>query len=109
MKALTKGVRFCASTRIVKTRHVKFGFFPCQNYKSESGAHMPTHANFDMLRQKEKPSKKSKNGGAQGSVAILEECMQLRCVSQDSYPRKSVLRDTGKLGTKRTVKFSKGT
>ena len=31
------------------------------------------------------------------------------CVSQDSYPRKSILREQGKLGSKHTVKFSKGT
>ena len=31
------------------------------------------------------------------------------CVSQDSYPRKSILREPGKLGTKRVVKFSEGT
>ena len=31
------------------------------------------------------------------------------CVSQDSYPRKSILRETGRLGTQHAVKFSKGT
>ena len=31
------------------------------------------------------------------------------CVSQDSYPRKSILREQGKLRSKRTVKFSPGT
>ena len=30
------------------------------------------------------------------------------CVSQDSYPRKSLLREPGKLGSKHTLKFSKG-
>ena len=30
------------------------------------------------------------------------------CVSQDSCPRKSILREEGKLGSKRAVKFSKG-
>ena len=30
------------------------------------------------------------------------------CVSQDSYPRKSILREPGNLGSKHTVKFSKG-
>ena len=37
------------------------------------------------------------------------ESTQLNCVSQDSYPRKSFLREEGKLGSKRAVKFSKGT
>ena len=35
--------------------------------------------------------------------------MQLGCVSQDSYPRKIILRESGKLGWKHTVKFSRGT
>ena len=56
-----------------------------------------------------KPNKKSKKGGAKGSVALLEESRQLGCVSQDSHPRKSFLRESGKLGSKHTVKFSKGT
>ena len=50
-----------------------------------------------MLRQKE-PSKRSKKGGAKGSVAILEESIQLGCVSQDSFPRKFILRGTLKIG-----------
>ena len=31
------------------------------------------------------------------------------CISQDSYPRKSILREPGRLGSKHAVKFSKGT
>ena len=31
------------------------------------------------------------------------------CVSQESYPRKSILRGGGKLRSNHTVKFSKGT
>ena len=38
-----------------------------------------------------KPNKKSKKGGAKGSVAKVKESIQLGCVSQDSYPRKSIL------------------
>ena len=66
---------------------------------------MATSAIFDMLRQKESPAK----GGAKGSVAILKESTQLGCVSEDSYPRKSVLREQGKLGSKHTIIFSKST
>ena len=44
-----------------------------------------------------------------GSVASLKESVQSCCVSKDSYPRKSTLRKEGKLGSKHTVKFSKGT
>ena len=73
----------------------------CQNYKSETGCI------FRHVEDEEKPSKKSKKGGAKGSVVILNT--QLGCVSQDSYPRKSILRERGKLGTKHAVTFSKST
>ena len=56
-----------------------------------------------------KPNKKSKTGGAKGSVAIWKEFTQLGCVTQDSYPRKPILRELGRLGAKHAVNFSKGT
>ena len=52
---------------------------------------------------------KSKKGVAKGSDAMLKESILLGCVSRDSYPRKSFLREPGKLGSKHTVNFSKGT
>ena len=57
------------------------------------------------------PSKREKKGGAKGSVVILKESthLDLGCVSQDSYPGKSTLREEGKLGSKHTVSVSKGT
>ena len=42
-----------------------------------------------------------------GSVAILKESIQLGGVSQDSNPRKFILREPGRLTLKHTVKFSK--
>ena len=57
----------------------------------------------DMSRQKERSTKRSKKGNAKGSAAILKESIQLGCVSQDSYPRKSVQREQGKLGSKHAV------
>ena len=71
---------------------------------------MATNVISDMLRQKESPTRsRKKGGGAKGSVAILKESVQLGCVSQDSYPRKSIPRESGMLGSKHTVTFSKGT
>ena len=55
------------------------------------------------------PSKKSKKGGAEGSVALLKETIHLGCASHDAPQRKSVLRESGKLGSNHTVKFSKAT
>ena len=62
----------------------------CQNYKSEK-----------EVFSEGKPNKRSKKGGAKGSVAILMESAQLGCVSQDSYPRKSVPSEPGMLGSKK--------
>ena len=55
------------------------------------------------------PSKKSKKSGVKGSVALSKESIQVGCVSHHSYPRKSVLREEGKLGSNHAVKFSTGT
>ena len=57
----------------------------------------------------EKPSKKYKKSGAKGSLALLKEPFQLVCVSQDSYPRFSMLRKEGTLGSNHAVKLSKDT
>ena len=81
----------------------------CQNYKFKTGWTFDNTCFFRHVEAKEKPSKKSKKGGAKGSVALLKESRRLNCVSQDPHPRKSTLREEGKLGSNRTVKFSKGT
>ena len=81
----------CRYKNCTKTYHVNLGILPCVKTTS--------------LR----PSKKSKKDGAKGSVALLKESTQLGCVSQGSYPRKSVLREQGRLGSTHTVKFSKST
>ena len=64
---------------------------------------------FRHVEAEGKPCKRSKKGGAKASVAILKETFFWVCVSQDSYPRKSIPREPVKLGTKHAVKFSKGT
>ena len=90
--------KFCRNTSC------KFWHPPvCLNYNFEKVVYMATNAISDMLRQK------SKKVGAKESVAIVKEFKQLGCVSQDSYPRKSIPRQPGKLGTKHAVTFSRGT
>ena len=42
-------------------------------------------------------------------LLFLKESTQVGCVSRDSYSRKSILREPGRLGSKHAVKFSKGT
>ena len=95
-------VRFRAEISLgesVRIRHVIFGTLPCVSLTSlNQDAHMAINADSDMLRRRKKPSKKSKKGGAKGSVALLKESVSLGCVSQDSQRRKSILRKAGKLG-----------
>ena len=64
---------------------------------------------FRHVEAEERPSKKSKKGGAKGSVAFVKAFTQLGCVSQDSYARTSIVREPGMFGSKHTVKFSKAT
>ena len=93
-----------------KKRHVKFGHpLVCQTTSLRPDANFVEHVSSDMLRLRKKPSKKSKKGGAKGSVALLKDATQFGCVSQDSYPRKSIPREEGKMGSRHAVRFSKGT
>ena len=105
-----KGAKFRALTKIVKKSSCIFGHPPvCHNYKYETGYIYGKTCLFRHVEADEKPSKQSKKGGAKGAVAILKEFKQLGCVSQDSYLRRSTLREPGMLGSKHAVKFSKGT
>ena len=81
----------------------------CQNHKSETGCKYGRKCFFRHVDADEKPIKKSKKDGAKGSVALLKESALLGCVSQDSYPRKSVLGERGKFGSRRAVKSSNRT
>ena len=45
----------------------------------------------------------------EGLVALLNESVQVGCVSQDYFAKKSILREEGKLGPNHTVKFTQGT
>ena len=77
----------CRYRKII--RHVVFWHpLVCQNYKSKTGCTFGRTCFFRHVEAEEKPSKKSKKGGAKGSVALLKDSTQLVCVSQDSCPRK---------------------
>ena len=54
------------------------------------------NVNSDTMRLMGQPSKKSKKR----SVALLEDSIQLICVSQDSHTRKSILRRRENIGIK---------
>ena len=84
----------------------KLGHPPvCQDYKSETGCRYGRKCFFRHVEAEEKPSKKSKKGGAKGSVWIIEGVSKIGlCIS-----RKSIPREKGKLGSKHAVKSSKST
>ena len=73
----------------------------CQNYMSVSGCKFGDKC---LLRQTEadgQPSRKSKNSGGKGSVALLKESIHLGLRVQDTEPlKKTILRKSGKLGSK---------
>ena len=77
--------------------------------KSVSGCKCGDQCLFRDTEPDGQPSKKSKKSGVTASVALLKESFRLGCVSQDHPPKKSILREVGKLGSNHTVKFSKGT
>ena len=81
----------------------------CLNYKSVSGCTYGEKCRFRHAEADGQPSRQSKKSGVKGSVALLQESIQLGYVSQDSHPRKSTPRKEGKLGSDHTVKFSKCT
>ena len=65
---------------------------------------------FRHVKAEEKPSKKSKKGGAKGPVATLKESIQLGCVSQDSVPSESLFFVNKGDSVRSTLsKFSNGT
>ena len=80
-----------------------------QNCKSENRMHLWKKMFFSDMLSRGEDQQKVQESGAKGSFAKLKESTQMGCVSQDSYPRKSIQREQGKLGSKHAVKFSKST
>ena len=85
----------------------------CHTHTSQSGCKCCEKCQFRHDSAEETPSKKSKKGSAKGSVALLKKSPNCGCVSQDSYPKKSILQKVRKKGSNasagHTVKFSGGT
>ena len=107
----TRGKMPCRSFRTGKCTNLSCNYRPppvCVNYKSESACKYGDKCRFRHAEADAQRSKMSKKSGVKGSVALLKESIQLGCVSLDSYPRKSVLHEEGKLGSRHAVEFSKG-
>ena len=80
----------------------------CQNYKSETGC---TYGNKCFVRHDEtdeKPTKKSKKGGAKGSVVEGVFTVGVVCLMILIRKRPSLWKE-GKLRSNHAVRFSKGT
>ena len=82
-------VKFHADSNSVKIRHV---------HSSLKKVVHGDKCHFRHVEAEGKVNKKSKKGGAKGSVAILKESFQVGCVSQDSDPRKSIPRELVNVG-----------
>ena len=81
----------------------------CRDYKSESRRINVNNCLFRHVDGEEKPSKRSKSESTQGALAILKEKKVPGCVSQNSDPKKSILRKAGQTrlnASADTVKFS---
>ena len=63
----------------------------CQNYKFKTGFTLGNKCYFRHVEAEEKPSKKSQKGGANGSVALLQESIQLVWVCLKILIREDVL------------------
>ena len=81
----------------------------CLNHKSEPGCLYGDKCHFRHTEAGRQPSKKSEKSGGKGSVALLEETIQLGCVFMMAVRKKSILRGNESLGSNQTVKFSKAT
>ena len=93
---------------VQKNRRVIVGILPYVKITSlYRDANSAINVCLDTLRLMGGPEKSKKSSG-KGSVALLKVSIQLICVSQDSHPRKSILREPGMLGSKNAAKFSKG-
>ena len=76
-------------------------------FHADSNSAKTRHASADMLKHKESPTKDPRKVVRKDRMRYGRSLFC--CVSQDSCPRKSTLREEGKLGSNHTVKFSKGT
>ena len=66
-----------SSNESVRTRRVIIGTLrDVESTSLRLDAFMAINATFDILRAEEKPSKKSKKGGAKGSVASVKDSIQ---------------------------------
>ena len=87
----TQGAKFRAGTKFVKNPSCKCWHPPvCQDCKSETGCKYGGTCFFRHVEAEEKPSKKSKKGGAKKISCIIDGVYTIGCVSQDSCPRKSI-------------------
>ena len=82
----------------------------CRDYKSGNRCICGSNCLYRHAGGEEKPSKQSKKESTQGAVAILKQKMVQGCVSQNSGPKKSILRKAGqtryKASAGHTIKFS---
>ena len=80
----------------VENRRVIIGILTCVVITSlETGASMAMVACIDMLMVRRNPAGGPRSESTQGAVTILKEKKIQGCVSQNSAPKKSILRKAG--------------
>ena len=88
------------TTRLSQTENVcELARHPpvCRNSKSGNRCIYGNNCFYRHADGEEKPSKRSKSESTQGADAILKEKKVQGCVSQNSDPKKSLLRKTGQM------------
>ena len=94
----------------VKIRHVSSGILPCVTITSlKKVVYMATNATSEMLRQVESPARGRKLEAQKDQWPYWRSSNNWVVYLKKNYPRKSVPREPGKLGTRHAVTFSKGT
>ena len=109
-KPLKRGIKSHVKGETFKIRRVVIDIFPCVTTSVQiQDAHMVIIASFRHLALEGKPNKKSKKGGAKGSVAMLKDLTQMNCVSHDPHPKESILRKESQLESIHRIQFSRST
>ena len=93
----------------VRTRRAIIGTLPCVSLTGlNQDAHVAKNANSDTLRSMGSPARSQRKVVRKDQLHYWRSLHNWGCVSQDSYPRKSIPRKDGKLGSNHTVTILQG-
>ena len=103
----TKGAKFRVDVKIVKTRRVCFGIFPCVNTSSlRPDANLEEHVSSDMLRLMRSPARSQRKVVRKDQLFFWRSLHNCVVYLKILIREKSILRKERKLGSNHAVKFS---